>query len=217
MRMSDTSQDEGWWQASDNKWYPPEQHPSNQQGAAPSGGMAEELRPDIKRAKNLMSFRLGSNREVKRLADYLWDNERVDRMVNARYGGGVGLLVLTNRRLLFLKDGVMKQTHEDFPLDKVSSVQWSSGLTLGKLTIFASGNKAEVDQVQKKDGKDFVDHVRERIASGSETRQAASEPAATATSPASVADELKKLAELRDSGVLTDDEFAAQKARLLGD
>lgn len=32
----------------------------------------------------------------------------------------------------------------------------------------------------------------------------------------SVADELRKLAELRDAGVLTDAEFAAQKARLLG-
>jgi hypothetical protein len=31
-----------------------------------------------------------------------------------------------------------------------------------------------------------------------------------------IADELKKLAELRDAGVLTDDEFASQKARLLG-
>lgn len=25
--MSDTSQGPGWWQASDDKWYPPEQHP----------------------------------------------------------------------------------------------------------------------------------------------------------------------------------------------
>jgi hypothetical protein len=32
----------------------------------------------------------------------------------------------------------------------------------------------------------------------------------------SVADELTKLAALRDSGVLTEDEFAVQKARLLG-
>lgn len=32
----------------------------------------------------------------------------------------------------------------------------------------------------------------------------------------SVADELRKLAELRDLGVLSEDEFAAQKARLLG-
>jgi hypothetical protein len=33
---------------------------------------------------------------------------------------------------------------------------------------------------------------------------------------ASAADELEKLAKLRDSGALTDDEFAAQKAKLLG-
>jgi hypothetical protein len=33
---------------------------------------------------------------------------------------------------------------------------------------------------------------------------------------ASIADELSKLAALRDQGVLTEEEFAAQKARLLG-
>jgi hypothetical protein len=37
-----------------------------------------------------------------------------------------------------------------------------------------------------------------------------------AAAPASVADELAKLAKLRDAGALTDDEFAAQKAKLLG-
>ena len=33
--MSDTSQGPGWWQASDGKWYPPEQAPG---GPAPGGG-----------------------------------------------------------------------------------------------------------------------------------------------------------------------------------
>jgi cytoskeletal protein RodZ len=31
--MSDGTQGEGWWQASDGKWYPPEQHPDFQPGA----------------------------------------------------------------------------------------------------------------------------------------------------------------------------------------
>ena len=35
-------------------------------------------------------------------------------------------------------------------------------------------------------------------------------------SPTSVADELAKLVQLRDAGALTEEEFAAQKARLLG-
>lgn len=36
--MSDTSQGEGWWQASDGKWYPPEEQPST--GAAPEPQVA---------------------------------------------------------------------------------------------------------------------------------------------------------------------------------
>ncbi|MBA2624505.1 MAG: SHOCT domain-containing protein, partial [Acidimicrobiia bacterium] len=34
--------------------------------------------------------------------------------------------------------------------------------------------------------------------------------------PVDVADQLRKLASLRDEGILSDEEFAAQKARLLG-
>lgn len=44
---------------------------------------------------------------------------------------------------------------------------------------------------------------------------AAPAPSAVTPSAVSIADELSKLAGLRDQGVLTDDEFAAQKARLL--
>jgi hypothetical protein len=36
--MSDTSQGPGWWQASDGKWYSPEQHPDYQTPAPPPAG-----------------------------------------------------------------------------------------------------------------------------------------------------------------------------------
>ena len=36
--MSDVSQGPGWWQASDGKWYPPEQHPTPQASAPPPTG-----------------------------------------------------------------------------------------------------------------------------------------------------------------------------------
>lgn len=39
--MSDTQQGAGWWQASDGKWYPPEQHPDYvAEGATPGSGEA---------------------------------------------------------------------------------------------------------------------------------------------------------------------------------
>lgn len=46
--------------------------------------------------------------------------------------------------------------------------------------------------------------------------EAQPEPEAAAAPAVSLADELTKLAALRDQGILTDDEFAAQKAKLLG-
>jgi Short C-terminal domain len=44
---------------------------------------------------------------------------------------------------------------------------------------------------------------------------AAAPPAAAPASSASMIDQLKELAELKTQGILTEDEFAAQKAKLL--
>jgi DNA-directed RNA polymerase subunit RPC12/RpoP len=49
-----------------------------------------------------------------------------------------------------------------------------------------------------------------------EQAELAASVAAAASPPTSVADELKKLIDLRDTGTLTEDEFAHQKALLLG-
>jgi hypothetical protein len=45
---------------------------------------------------------------------------------------------------------------------------------------------------------------------------AAPAPAAPAAGEQSVIDQLKELAQLKDQGILTEEEFAAQKAKLLG-
>ncbi len=63
-------------------------------------------------------------------------------------------------------------------------------------------------QFDGKDADDFRalrDHLQSRIEAGSQ-----------GASGGSVADEIAKLARLRDEGILTSDEFAAQKAKLLG-
>ena len=38
--VSDSPQGPGWWQASDGKWYPPEQAPGGGAGATGGGGVA---------------------------------------------------------------------------------------------------------------------------------------------------------------------------------
>jgi hypothetical protein len=173
--------------------------------------MAEEMRPDIQAAKDRMRVKFGGGREIKRLLDHLWEGETVERMTTGTYGKGTGLVVLTDRRLLFFQEGLMSKTSEDFPIDKVSSVQWSSGMVLGAIVIFASGNKAEIKNVGKDDGKEIVDLIRHRL-SAPQQPAAPAAPAATAPDPY---EQLRKLGDLLDAGILTQEEFEEKKASVL--
>ncbi|MEU4803083.1 PH domain-containing protein [Actinosynnema sp. NPDC023587] len=174
--------------------------------------MADELRPDIQAAKNQMQAKVGAGREIKRLVEYLWEGERIELMAAGIYGPGQGLIVLSDRRLLFIKDGIGRQVTEDFPIEKISSVQWSSGMAWGNLTVFASGNKAEIKNMNKKDGKQIADAVRNRLSSS--PVPAAVQPSATPAGP-DVFEQLRKLGELRDAGIVTTDEFETKKRELL--
>jgi hypothetical protein len=172
-----------------------------------------DLRADIAAAKSKMRAKFGSGKEIKRLEGHLWDDEHVERMTGGAYGAGTGLLVLTDRRLLFVKEGITKTT-EDFPIEKVSSVQWASGMVTGTITVFASGNKAEIKNVNKDDGKAITDLVRNRLSAPKPT---ATPEVATPSESAGpdIPDQIRKLRELRDDGVLTPEEFETKKAELL--
>lgn len=178
-----------------------------------------QLRPDIQAARNRMSYRLGSNREIKRLVNYLWEGETVTHLVGGVYGPGTGLVVLTDRRMMFIKDGWTSQVTEDFPFEKISSVQWSAGMMLGKITIFASGNKAEIEQVQKPDGKAIVDALNSIITKAPAPVPAVpvtTAPVQPAPAPASLSQvpSFELVKELRNRGALSPEEFGQIVARL---
>lgn len=173
----------------------------------------DELRPDIAAAVKRMNSTVGAKRELRKLAEHLWEGETVHRITSGAYGNGIGIIVLTDRRLFFLKDGWVTATSEDFPFGRISSVQWTSGVITGSIIVFASGNKAEIKQVPKADGKDIVDLVRARLTDGTGAAAAPSTPAAV--DPDAVFHQLRRLGELRDAGVVTSDEFEAKKSELL--
>lgn len=158
-----------------------------------------------------MTTRMGANREIKHLAEYLRAGERVDEMAAGWYGNGQGLLVLTDQRVLFVLHGVLTQRTEDFPLDKISSIQWAAGPVTGVVTIFASGNQAEIRQVEKRAGRAIVETVRARASH----RDTPPQPPVAPVQP-DVVDQIRRLGELRDAGVVTDAEFDTKKAELLG-
>jgi hypothetical protein len=169
--------------------------------------MATELRPDIAAAKaKLKAGTFGSGRELKKLPGYLEDGETVAAITSGTYASGIGLLALTDRRLLFIRDGVFSNALQDFRFDRISSVQWVSGLMLGTIQITVSGSRADITNVYKEDGRVMADLLR---------NLASQPPAAATAASSSVADELTKFAALHAQGVLTDEEFSAKKAALL--
>ncbi|WP_182346472.1 PH domain-containing protein [Tomitella gaofuii] len=176
----------------------------------------DEERPDIAAAIERMPMKVGSKKELRKLPELLWENEQVVALLAGAYGKGQGLLVLTDRRIVFTFEGIVSSSSEDFPFAKTSSVQWNSGMLLGTITIFASGNKAEFKNVDKQNGRLFVDLARDRISAPSQAAPRAEAPGAPATegAPDHMA-ALKQLGELHDAGVLTDEEFAAKKAEIL--
>lgn len=120
---------------------------------------------------------------------------------------------------------------EMIPIKSISSVTTGKdGLRFHKVTVICTGNTVEF-RVDKSDGEAAKTTLTQLVL-GSHPAQAESlsPPAASQvfTTPAppvsppppapvaSLTDELLKLGQLRDAGILTDDEFQAQKAKLLG-
>ncbi len=83
------------------------------------------------------------------------------------------------------------------------------------LTVEGDGFAWLVD-VDPKLGKQAREHAARITAAGSRAQPAPAPNIAPTVGSTSVADELTKLSDLRAAGVLSDDEFAAQKQRLLG-
>ena len=154
-------------------------------------------------------------RELRKLPSILGEGEQALNLARGEYDGKEGLLAVTDRRVIFLEEGMIRHRLEDFPYDKISSVQTKTGMRSGELTILVSGNKATVKDVHPKQrAPEIGDYVRQKIASGS--KPAAAAPQAAPSAPTeSPMDQLKKLAELRDAGVVSEEEFEAKKAELL--
>lgn len=183
----------------------------------------DEIRPVLEKLDGA-SVLLG-RKEIKELPSILWENEMPEAIIQGFYNNGTGILVCTNSRLIFIDKGLIYGLKvEDFPLKNISSIQYETGMIFGKITIFASGNKADIEQLDKKQARNFSEFVRSKISKGAETTSNAPPPIPTPndtniteskSSTDIMIEQLERLAALRDKGILTDEEFESQKAKIL--
>jgi len=166
-----------------------------------------------------------AHQELETLAQLLAPNEELYSATQGTYRGGLELLCATFKRIVFVDPELVPPALEEFPLESVSSLNYQGGLSSGKLTIYASSSNATINRLPHTEARAFVSTVRSLL-----TRQdlpapqrAAAPPVARATadepksqrSSIDVLDQLERLAALKERGVLSDEEFAKQKRKIL--
>lgn len=136
---------------------------------------------------------------------------------NASGKDTIGALVLTSERIIYRGRLMGQHGTSSYRLDQVDSVSSTSGMLLGSVDVSVAGAAFRLDKANKVDAAAFAQRARECVDTYQQRPATMPPPVPVpAPSPSLIADELRKLAELRDAGVLTDEEFEYAKARLLG-
>ena len=161
--------------------------------------------------------------ERKMLAEILGNDENIECLIGGSFGphlghsswrdgantlhNGVG--IATNKRILFLDKGLfLSKEVAELPYKSIEAITYSSGVMFAGIRITGRGSLSmRMENINKREPKPFVDCVRKHLD--------APETVAVAAAPSRIS-ELKDLAELLKEGLVTQEEFDAAKARILG-
>ncbi len=116
-----------------------------------------------------------------------------------------GIFAATNKQLFFYAKKLTGYDLEAFPYLNISSIEMGKNMMGHHITFFSSGNKTNIKWINSVGVVEFVAYVKEQIGKKH-----------TAGSAGDSVDQLKKLAELKRQGIVTEEEFTAKKKQLLG-
>ncbi|MWL87139.1 PH domain-containing protein [Cupriavidus sp. SW-Y-13] len=176
----------------------------------------EQLKVEYNRiAREIGDDQFFTKKELNHLPEILMDREQVLAFTSGLMDGNTWLIVLTDHRVLFLDKGMiygLKQV--SINLDKINSVSGKTGLMLGEIRIQDGASERIIKNVWKKTVVPFTNKVRDALHAH---RQPKGVPAAPPQQAAEddIVSKLERLAALKERGILTDAEFAEQKAKIL--
>ena len=179
-----------------------------------------------------------TKREIKHLPKILTDDERILALTSGYHGKTTVLLVCTNRRLIFIDKGMffglkVKQLN----LDRIQSIDSSYVILFGNIQVWDGAAAYNISLVLKDSIEPFVRAVRDAIqqyraiafrdATGQQQAprptpqqpqvQPAQYHAPKQAKEVDMLEQLERLAKLKDGGHLSQEEFDAQKRKLLAD
>ena len=179
----------------------------------------EELKFEFKRlSKQAGDMPLGTRKEFYHLPSILENDESPLAVASGLMGSNTWLITLTTLRVIFLDKGMvfgLKQVNVD--LANIVSVSCKTRMMTGSITLCTPGKTYTIENVMKGAVIPFsnlVDSAREQL-SKSATRPATSQEYRPDPAPMEMIVQLEKLASLKERGILSDEEFSTQKARIL--
>jgi hypothetical protein len=123
-----------------------------------------------------------------------------------------GVLIATDRRVVFYAKKLGGYDLESFPFGNISSFEQGKSMMGHNITFYASGNKVHVKWINTSpELGEFTARVKEAMNS----KHIVASPSTTSTQSVDIMGQLRQLGELRDAGVLTAEEFDTKKAELL--
>lgn len=125
-----------------------------------------------------------------------------------------GILVLTPKKVLFyFLHGKKSKNYgaEDYSLDEISSINFNRYALAASIKIHSNNNVINVVDIPlSEDIEGFVKATNQHI------EKYKKQSTQFSNNNSDIADQISKLAGLRDKGILTEEEFTIQKRKLLG-
>ena len=166
-------------------------------------------------AKKIGDDQFFTSKELNFLPEILLDGEQVLAFTSGIMNTNTWLITLTDIRIIFLDKGMIYGLKQSvIPLDKVQNITGETGILFGKIQISDGSTTHKITMVWKKTVKIFTNMVQEQI----QKLKNPSSQKKSDTNSDSKSDpmaKLEKLAALLDKGILTKEEFAAEKKKLL--
>jgi PH (Pleckstrin Homology) domain-containing protein len=129
--------------------------------------MVESCEALIERLRGELDLneRLSMKRTLRRLPELLGPGEQYGCLTKGRYNGRFGIIAATDRRLMFISDGIfVGQRATDFPYETIDSVETGRRMGYGVLKLHADGSTALVNQIHPRDNAAQVaEYMRDRV------------------------------------------------------
>lgn len=152
----------------------------------------------------------------------LESNERVVvvlkclKQTNKLGGGEVCTAVLTDKRIHIFSRGIIKSvnnTHETIPFEMITGVEYSRKMLEGwAIIITRAANTDRLLKCEEDGSKLFVDELRKFI----ELSKSSGGATVIQNNAPDPLDQLKKLKELFDAGILSQEEYEEKRSTLMG-